>query len=132
LENQYEESSQLFRFIEETPTDWTGAPQFNNPLHQAWLKRAAILAVCTYLGYKSKADLKLIPAILAVYVPGLVPDLKPAGAAADGELLELVSEVLSTVRDVRQDTQTTRTALIRWIATNRDQDRPIATTNRQG
>lgn len=54
--------------IEKTPTEWTGRPNLKDPAQKSWVIRWSVIAFCTYLGYKSKADLKLIPAILAAYV----------------------------------------------------------------
>lgn len=54
--------------IEKTPQDWAGLPDPKNPVHRKWMLRWAAIAFCTYLGYKSKADLKLIPGIMGAYV----------------------------------------------------------------
>jgi tetratricopeptide (TPR) repeat protein len=54
--------------IERTPVEWKGLPDFSDPAQRSWLGRWVALAVFTYLGYKSKADLKIIPVILALYV----------------------------------------------------------------
>lgn len=52
--------------VERTPA--TGSGWLNLRTHGAWLKRWTLLSLAVYLSYKSKADLKLIPVILAVYV----------------------------------------------------------------
>ncbi|MCM2279193.1 MAG: tetratricopeptide repeat protein [Oligoflexia bacterium] len=54
--------------VERTPTEWSGMPAFSKPERKAWLLRWAGLSFLTYLGYKSKADLKLIPVILGAYI----------------------------------------------------------------
>ncbi|OFZ79955.1 MAG: hypothetical protein A2583_15155 [Bdellovibrionales bacterium RIFOXYD1_FULL_53_11] len=54
--------------VEKTPADWRGRPDFKNPEQRAWLKRWVGIALLTYLTYKSKADLKMIPLILGAYV----------------------------------------------------------------
>lgn len=54
--------------VEQTPEEWTSFPSLSNPAQKKWLMRWTILSVLTYIGYKSKADLKLIPGILALYV----------------------------------------------------------------
>jgi len=54
--------------IEKTPTTWTGLPDWKNPDHKRWIIRWLGIAFITFLGYKSKADLKLIPAIVALYI----------------------------------------------------------------
>lgn len=54
--------------IERTPESWMDFPSASKPEQKRWLIRWATLSFCTYIGYKSKADLKLIPAILALYV----------------------------------------------------------------
>jgi tetratricopeptide (TPR) repeat protein len=57
----------IFTEIEKTPATWK-TPRWSNREHRRWLKRWSAIAFATYLGYKSKADLKLIPAILGGYV----------------------------------------------------------------
>lgn len=54
--------------VEKTPASWTGLPSLSNPEHKAWLRRWLGIALLTYLAYKTKADLKLIPGILVLYV----------------------------------------------------------------
>lgn len=54
--------------VEKTPVAWRGLPSLRDPQRRAWLLRWALLALLTFLGYKSKADLKLIPIILGCYV----------------------------------------------------------------
>ena len=54
--------------IEKTPQEWRGFPRFSDPVHRRWLLHWAVLSFCTYLGYKSKADVKMVPVILAAYV----------------------------------------------------------------
>lgn len=58
----------IWQAVEDTPSSWTGLPSLGKPEQKQWLLRWAGIAVFTYLGYKSKADLKLIPVILAAYV----------------------------------------------------------------
>jgi hypothetical protein len=58
----------IFSEIEATPVAWSGMPSWKDPAQKAWLRRWALIAFVTYLGYKSKADVKLIPGILAAYV----------------------------------------------------------------
>lgn len=54
--------------FESTPAEWRGLPHLSNVAHRRWLLRWCGLSVAAYLGYKCKADLKLIPVILAGYV----------------------------------------------------------------
>jgi tetratricopeptide (TPR) repeat protein len=54
--------------IEKTPESWTGIPDLSDPAQKSWVLRWSGIAFCTYLAYKSKADLKLVPGILALYV----------------------------------------------------------------
>lgn len=54
--------------IEGTPVSWAGNPNPANEAQRKWLIRWAILSFFVFLGYKSKADLKIIPVILAFYV----------------------------------------------------------------
>jgi tetratricopeptide (TPR) repeat protein len=54
--------------IERTPESWSGRPSLEDPEQKRWLLRWAGIAFLTYLGYKSKADLKLVPFILGAYV----------------------------------------------------------------
>ena len=54
--------------VEETPKTFRGRPRLGDMEHRRWLFKWAGLSLATYLAYKSKADLKLIPAILALYV----------------------------------------------------------------
>lgn len=54
--------------LEKTPPEWRGLPKLSDPLHRRWLLRWCGLGFAAYLGYKCKADLKLIPVILAGYV----------------------------------------------------------------
>jgi hypothetical protein len=57
----------LWREIEATPADWERiAPA--DPAQRLWLLKWTGLAVCTYLGYKTKADVKLVPVIFALYI----------------------------------------------------------------
>lgn len=57
----------LWRAVEATPAEWQSLSPAN-PEQRRWLLKWIGLAFCTYLGYKTKADLKLIPAIVAGYV----------------------------------------------------------------
>jgi hypothetical protein len=54
--------------VEKTPVAWVGMPRWREPQFKAWARRWAWLSLVVYLGYKTKADLKLIPGILALYV----------------------------------------------------------------
>ncbi len=58
----------LWAAVEKTPAYFSGSPRLSNPEHRRWLLKMSLLSFCTYLGYKSKADLKVIPLVLAVYV----------------------------------------------------------------
>ncbi|MCM2323825.1 MAG: tetratricopeptide repeat protein [Oligoflexia bacterium] len=58
----------IWEEVEKTPTDWTELPSLRKPEQKSWVLRWALLSFLTYLGYKSKADLKLIPVILALYL----------------------------------------------------------------
>ena len=58
----------IWREVERTPADWRGFPRWGDADQRRWLLRWTLVAVATYLGYKSKADLKLIPAIFGAYV----------------------------------------------------------------
>lgn len=58
----------IWEAIEETPTNWKDWGSINESQKKEWMKRWLILSVVTYLGYKSKADLKLIPIILGIYI----------------------------------------------------------------
>jgi tetratricopeptide (TPR) repeat protein len=57
----------LWREIEATPADWEGITPFS-PDKRRWLLKWTGLALCTYLGYKTKADVKLVPVIFALYI----------------------------------------------------------------
>jgi tetratricopeptide (TPR) repeat protein len=59
----------LWRQIEQTPAEWT---HWREP-GRAWWLRWLGLSLLTYLSYKSKADLKLIPAILFLYLACVRP-----------------------------------------------------------
>ncbi len=52
--------------VETTPTVWQGLTTSREC--RQWMLRWGGLTLATYLGYKSKADLKLIPAILGLYL----------------------------------------------------------------
>ena len=54
--------------VEKTPETWTGTLNFKDNEQKKWIKNWAILSFFVYLGYKSKADLKVIPAIFAAYI----------------------------------------------------------------
>jgi hypothetical protein len=54
--------------VEKTPGDWTHFPSPRHPEQRHWMVRWFILSFLVYLGYKSKADLKLIPLILTGYI----------------------------------------------------------------
>ncbi len=54
--------------IERTPTSWEGVLQVSNLDQKKWLLKWLGISFLTYLAYKSKADLKLIPAVLMGYV----------------------------------------------------------------
>ncbi|MGZ3688634.1 MAG: hypothetical protein ACXVBW_10055, partial [Bdellovibrionota bacterium] len=58
----------IWEGIEATPESWQGMPKWSDPAQRSWLYRWAGIAFLTYLAYKSKADLKLIPMILAAYI----------------------------------------------------------------
>lgn len=58
----------IFAEIEKTPVAWRGWPSLEQAAQRAWLKRWFVISLCVYLAYKSKADLKLIPGILALYI----------------------------------------------------------------
>jgi len=58
----------IWEAVEETPAAWAGMPKLSDPAVKTWVKHWLILSFAVYLGYKTKADLKMIPAILAVYV----------------------------------------------------------------
>ncbi len=54
--------------VEKTPESFHGLPRLGDPEHRRWLIKWTGLSLGAYLAYKSKADLKLIPVILALYV----------------------------------------------------------------
>ncbi|MDR3606847.1 MAG: tetratricopeptide repeat protein [Oligoflexia bacterium] len=54
--------------VERTPEKWVTLPDPRKDQQRAWLTRWVVLSILTYIGYKSKADLKLIPGILALYI----------------------------------------------------------------
>ena len=54
--------------IERTPVEWRSLSLLHNPEHRKWLYKWIALSFAVYLGYKTKADLKLIPLIIAGYV----------------------------------------------------------------
>jgi hypothetical protein len=57
----------LWREIEATPVEWEGIFPFA-PEKRRWLLKWMGLAVCTYLGYKTKADVKLVSVVAALYI----------------------------------------------------------------
>jgi len=58
----------IWEQIEGTPTSWKSLKRVAPRLRKSWLKRWLALSILTYLAYKSKADLKLIPFVLGAYV----------------------------------------------------------------
>ncbi len=58
----------IFRSIEATPPDWQGLPNFRLPAHRAWLRKWLAISFCVYLGYKTKADVKLIGPTVGLYL----------------------------------------------------------------
>jgi tetratricopeptide (TPR) repeat protein len=58
----------IWRQIEETPAEWEAIWPLDSPEKRAWLLKWTGLSFAVYLAYGTKADLKVIPAILAVYV----------------------------------------------------------------
>ncbi len=57
----------LWRAAEDTPEEWTNILPLD-PEKRKWLLRWIGLAICTYLGYKTKADVKLVPIVLGLYL----------------------------------------------------------------
>ena len=53
--------------VEQTPIDWDSLLPFRGEKRR-WLLKWIALSFAVYLGYKTKADLKLIPVILGVYL----------------------------------------------------------------
>src|SRR5713226_3897826 len=49
----------LWAEIERTPVEWTSFPNLGDPDQRRWLLKWTGLALAVYLGYKTKADLKL-------------------------------------------------------------------------
>jgi len=58
----------LWRQIEVTPIESTELSPLSNPEQRRWLYRWVALSFAVYLGYKTKADLKLIPLIFSGYI----------------------------------------------------------------
>lgn len=58
----------IWQEVENTPIAWKKWTDISEDARKKWLKTWIIICVLTYFGYKSKADLKLIPVILAVYI----------------------------------------------------------------
>jgi tetratricopeptide (TPR) repeat protein len=58
----------LWKKIEETPVEWVSLRPLADSGKRKWLWTWIGLSFAVYLGYKTKADLKLIPAILAAYI----------------------------------------------------------------
>jgi len=58
----------LWAEIEKTPHHWIGFPKLRDREQRRWLIRWIALTLAIYLGYKTKADLKLIPAVAAVFL----------------------------------------------------------------
>jgi tetratricopeptide (TPR) repeat protein len=54
--------------VEKTPYDWQSFPLGRTRDERRWMLRWFGISFLTYIAYKSKADLKLIPAILGSYV----------------------------------------------------------------
>lgn len=54
--------------IEKTPRDWHSFPMARTSDERKWMLRWFGISFFTYIAYKSKADLKLIPAILGSYI----------------------------------------------------------------
>lgn len=57
----------LWREIEATPVEWKAILPFL-PEKRQWVMRWAALTAGTYLGYKTKADVKLVPVVFALYI----------------------------------------------------------------
>ena len=57
----------LWKEIEATPAEWTGLPLYDAEKRR-WLARWTGLALLTYLGYKTKADVKLLTGIVGLYI----------------------------------------------------------------
>jgi tetratricopeptide (TPR) repeat protein len=57
----------IFAEIEKTPAEWTGFPKLSDPAQKKWVLKWLGISFVTYLSYKSKADLKIIPLILMGY-----------------------------------------------------------------
>lgn len=58
----------MWEEVEATPLQWQGLPSLKQPAQRRWLLRWCGLSVATYLAYKSKADLKVLPGILGAYL----------------------------------------------------------------
>jgi hypothetical protein len=58
----------IFHSIEATPRAWRGIPSFSDPGVRKWMSRWLLIALCTYLAYKTKADVKLIAPLTVFYV----------------------------------------------------------------
>ncbi len=58
----------MWKQIEQTPMEWGALWPLSSPEKRKWLRNWVGLSFAAYLGYKTKADLKLIPLILAAYI----------------------------------------------------------------
>ncbi len=58
----------LWDAVERVPTDWKGWPSLKNPVERRLVLRWLALSIAVYLSYESKADLKMIPGIIALYL----------------------------------------------------------------
>lgn len=58
----------LWREIERTPAEWDAFWPLDTPAKRRWVLVWIGLSLATYLAYKTKADLKLIPILVGAYV----------------------------------------------------------------
>ena len=58
----------LWALIEETPREWLGFPNPRRPAQRRWMLRWLILILAAFLACKTKPDLRLLPAIIVVFL----------------------------------------------------------------
>ncbi len=58
----------IYRSVEATPLGWKGLPRLSDPAQRRWVLQWLGISFCIYLGYKTKADVKLLGPVLALYV----------------------------------------------------------------
>ena len=58
----------IWRQVEATPIEWKSLSPLRDRVQRRWLYEWIAISFAVYLGYKTKADLKLIPLIFAAYI----------------------------------------------------------------